>query len=261
MPDLQQYYQDPSIQEAQTTAETAATTAAEYQSAAALLPSKLKDAVQGKLNYNKDIIEAKNRAMAEYFKAPSAAREKYQDIWNPFSREKLVTEERAQAYLPFANLTDILKERRGGIADIIEAGTGAFQADVLAKGSAADISRQTYQDKLNLASLLADAAYKEASLAKGRAGGGLTSGQTAELRSSLVEDINGGITAGISKDDLTKQLIAAYPEFDESEISNMVNTFYPQAEPEEPNLELWNKASDWLKNKLPEDFFKKPKWY
>ena len=121
MPDLQSYYTDPSIQEAQQTAEGAATTAAEYQSAASLLPSKLKDAIQGKLDYNKDIIESKNKAMAEYFKAPSMAREKYQDIWNPFSREKLVAEERAQAYLPFANLTDILGERQGTIADIVQA--------------------------------------------------------------------------------------------------------------------------------------------
>ena len=209
---LQKFYQDPSIGEAQRTAEVSATTAAEYQSAAALLPSKLKDAVQGKLDYNKDIIEAKNRAMAEYFKAPSAAREKYQDIWNPFSREKLVAEERAQAYLPLANLTDILKERRGGIADIIEAGTGASQADVLAKESAAGITRQTYQDKLTLASLLSDAAYKEGQLAKG-GGDGIGGLLELLLGKGLGEDVG-----------LQAEPTEAKPQTSDAQIQRMQNS-------------------------------------
>jgi len=133
MEDLQSYYTNPDIAQAEAAATDAAKTAVQYQSAASLLPSKLKDAIQQKLNYNKDIIESKNKAMSEYFQAPSAAREKYQNIWNPFTREKLVAQERAQAYLPFANLTDILRERQGTIADIINAGVGAFGADVAAK--------------------------------------------------------------------------------------------------------------------------------
>jgi hypothetical protein len=173
--DLQQYYKDPGLEEARTGAQTAQTQASAYQSASSLLPEKLKQAIGEKLDYNKDIIEAKNKAMAEYFQAPSAAREKYQDIWNPFEREKLVAEERTQAYLPFANLTDILKERRGGITDIIGAATGLFGADVSAKQSAADISRQGYLDKFGLADAMAGAAQAEAQLAKG-AGGGGTSG-------------------------------------------------------------------------------------
>ena len=256
MTDLQQYYNDPSLQEAQQTSEASATTAAQYQSAASLLPSKLKEAIQGKLNYNKDIIEAKNRAMAEYFKAPSAAREKYQDIWNPFSREKLVTEERAQAYLPFANLTDILGERHGSIADIIDAGTGAFQADVSAKESAAKIDRQSYSDELELAGLLSDAAYREASLANSGSGGGLSAGDTTELRSSLVEDINGGISANIDKETLKTQLAAAYPEFDANEINNMVDAFYPATTTTTSNFNWEYSESQKAMHQKVKDFFK-----
>jgi len=165
--DLQKFYTDPELEQARTGAQTAATQAAAYQSASALLPEKLKQAIGEKLDYNKDIIEAKNKAMAEYFQAPSAAREKYQDIWNPFQREKLVAEERAQAYLPYANLVDILGERRAGIKDIIGAATGLFGADVTAKQSAADIARQGYLDRFSLADALAGAAQAEAQLAKG----------------------------------------------------------------------------------------------
>lgn len=164
MPNLQQFYQSPEIQEAQNVAQTTATQAAAYQSASALLPQKLKQAINEKLDYNRGIIEAKNKAAAEYFQAPSAAREKYQDVFNPFQREALVTEERTQAYQPYANLVDILGQRTGSISDIIESATGLFQSDVLAKESAAGISRQGFQDEVGLAELLADAAYKEESL-------------------------------------------------------------------------------------------------
>jgi hypothetical protein len=147
------YYDDPTLQNAQMEAQTAGSTAVAYQSAASQLPAKLKEAVMGKLDYNKDLIEQKNKAQAEYFATPSAAREQYQDIWNPFEREKLVAGERAQAYQPYANLTDILGARMGSIADIINAGTGAFNSDVMAKQGAYQLAQQKYNDLLQMAQL------------------------------------------------------------------------------------------------------------
>jgi hypothetical protein len=174
---LTQYYNDPNLQKYAGEAETAQTQAAAYQSASALLPQKLKDALNEKMDYNKDIIEQKNKAMSEYFQAPSQARAKYSDpsseyhIWNPFQQEALVAQERAGAYGNYANLVDILGQRQGSLADIIQAGTGAFQADVMGKQGAADIKRQRYLDLLGEAQLKSDAAYKAASLAKGSGGG------------------------------------------------------------------------------------------
>jgi len=147
------YYEDPALQQAQIEAQHAATTASNYQTAASLLPQKLKDAVNAKLDYNKDIIDQQAKAQAEYFKAPSAAREQYQDIWNPFEREKLVAGERAQAYQPYASLSGILGQRMGTIADIIGAGTGAFNASVSAQQGNAQLARQKYADLLNMAQL------------------------------------------------------------------------------------------------------------
>jgi len=137
---------DPNINTAQQQYETAANQAATYQSASALLPAKLKEAIQSKLDYNKDLIEQKNKAMSEYFMAPSKARETYAGIWNPFQREALVAKERAMAYQPYANLQDIQTQRMGSIADIISAGTGAFNAATSASQSAAQIARQKYED-------------------------------------------------------------------------------------------------------------------
>ena len=69
------YYDDPTLQQAQVEAQTAGSSAVAYQSAASQLPAKLKEAVMGKLDYNKDLIEQKNKAQAQYFQAPSEARE------------------------------------------------------------------------------------------------------------------------------------------------------------------------------------------
>ena len=151
-----EYLQDPALEAERKVAETQQTQAAAYQSAASLLPFKLKEAVMGKLDYNKDIIEAQNKAMSEYFMAPSKAREKYQNIWDPFARERLVTEERTQAYAPYATLTDILGQRMGSISDIIQAGTGAFTAATGAQESAATLARQKYQDLWERAKTIAD---------------------------------------------------------------------------------------------------------
>lgn len=178
------YYQDPSIESSRQEAETAQTQASSYASASALLPDKLKQAVLGKLNYNKDLIEAHNKSMAEYFVAPSAAREKYQNIWNPFEREKLVATSRAQAYEPYANLTDLLGQRMGRVEDIVGAGVGAYQAQTSAAQAAADAKRRSYEDALNLAQLLTSEKLSKAQLEKS---GGITAWQQKQLESEQLQ--------------------------------------------------------------------------
>ena len=157
--DILKYYNDPNLESARTGAEQAATNLQDYGTAATLLPEKLREAVMNKVNYNKDIIEAQNKAQADYFAAPSAARAKYSDpgsadyIFNPFQAENLVSQERAQAYAPYASLTDILGQRMGRIEDIIGAGTGAFQAGLTGAQGAYDVARQRYQDLMDLAGI------------------------------------------------------------------------------------------------------------
>lgn len=168
-----QPYNDPNLASLQSNAQSAAQTASNYQSAAALLPSKLRDAIQSKLDYNKDIIAEQNKAMANYFSAPSTARSDYQNVWNPFDREKLVAQATSNAYAPYATLTDILGQRRGQINDIVSAGTGAFNAQVGAQQNAAQLARQSYMDALGMAdkqSEIAKWGYEQTH--KGGSGGG-----------------------------------------------------------------------------------------
>src|SRR3990167_8045270 len=100
--DLTSYYESPDLLEVQKAATQSQQSYVDYQSAAALLPQKLRDAIQQKLDYNKDLIQQKNKEFSEYAAAPATARAKYADptsenyIFNPFQAEKLVSEYTAQ---------------------------------------------------------------------------------------------------------------------------------------------------------------------
>lgn len=109
---------------------TASTNLADLQTGAGSLPNKLKEALNEKLNYNKDIINQQSETMQQYFAAPSAARAKYQNVWNPFEREKLVAQDRTMALKPYDTLTGVLDQRMGDVADITTAGVQGWQGMV-----------------------------------------------------------------------------------------------------------------------------------
>jgi hypothetical protein len=108
------------------------------------LPFKLREALQKKLDYNRDIIEQQADVEADYIAAPARAREKYQDVWNPFARERMVAEERAQAYKPYAVLSDVLGQRMGTVSDIVGQGVAGWQGIV----NQANVLNQSAQQKL-----------------------------------------------------------------------------------------------------------------
>lgn len=150
MADINQYVNSPDIQNLQKTAQGASATANDYSSAAALLPAKLKDAIQAKLDYNSDIVNQRSKALADYTAAPSASRLKYQDIFNPFQREALVSGDVSSALGNYQGLTDILNQRMGNVNDLVGAGTGAFNAQTMAAQNAAGLARQNYMDAVDL---------------------------------------------------------------------------------------------------------------
>ena len=144
-------YNDPNLTAAQTSADNAANTAVQYQSASSVLPNLLKTAINEKIDYNKGLIEAKNKSMVDYFNAPSAARLQYQDIFNPFQREALVQQSTNNAYLPYANNQDALTQRMGSLSDIINAATGTFGAQANAAQGAASLAQNRYSNLFSLA--------------------------------------------------------------------------------------------------------------
>lgn len=147
-------YIPPEITQAGQAATQAGAQASALGAAGYSFASKLRDALNKKLNYNKDIIQQQGQAQADYFASPSAARAKYvkqpgeAGYVNPIQAEALVAGERAQAYAPYASLTGILGQRMGQSEDIIREGTGAFSAEVAAKQGAAQIAQQAYQQLL-----------------------------------------------------------------------------------------------------------------
>jgi hypothetical protein len=167
---IDQYTNNPELTAAGTAADTATQTATQYQTAASMLPAALKDAINQKLDYNKDLINEKNTSMVNYFNAPSAARVQYQDIFNPFQREALVQQATNQAYLPYQNNVDILGQRLGSIQDIISRATGAFGANVTSAQGAAQLAADKYARLFGLAGAKSDVAYKQAQLAKSGSG-------------------------------------------------------------------------------------------
>jgi hypothetical protein len=165
MPDLLEPYNDPALASAQTGYETAANTASQYQTASQMLPAALKSAINEKLDFNKTLIEAKNKSMTDYFNAPSQARADYQDIFNPFQREALVQKATNNAYLPYQNNADILTQRLGSISDIIGQATNSFSAQTTSAKDAATLALQKYNNLFSMAGVKSDATYKNAQLA------------------------------------------------------------------------------------------------
>lgn len=114
----------------------------------ASLPDQLKQAVQQKLDYNKDLIQQQSGAAADYFAAPAEARAMYQDVHNPFEREKLVSQYRTQQLQPYSTLTDLLGQRMGNVSDIISSGVQGWQGMTDAARAGTQLAQQGYQNVL-----------------------------------------------------------------------------------------------------------------
>lgn len=97
---------------------------------------------------SQDIVKPLDVATSQYTSAPAVAREKYQDIWNPFSREKLVSQYTGTQALPMLSLASILGQRFGRIEDVVGEGTRAYSAQALAAQQAAQQQRLGYTDLL-----------------------------------------------------------------------------------------------------------------
>jgi hypothetical protein len=105
------------------------------------LPAKLKEALNTKLNNNRDIIDQQSQTMQNYFNSGAQAREKYQDVFNPFEKAKLVQQDRSMALRPYDTLSGVLENRMGSVADIVNAGVQGWQGLVNAAGTKAELAK------------------------------------------------------------------------------------------------------------------------
>jgi hypothetical protein len=79
--------------------------------------------------YNKDLIDQSNKAWADYFAAPAKYREKYSNIANPFTREKLASQERANLLTNATGTEELKQNRVGRFGEIIQSTGNAYQAE------------------------------------------------------------------------------------------------------------------------------------
>ena len=134
---------------AQQGAETAAKDVASISSYAGSMPDALKKSIQKAYQDNQDVISQLDTATAQYLQAPSEARVKFQDIWNPFQRENLVSQYTSNKAIPMMSWSGIYGQRMGRAGDLLSAGVGAYESDVAAKQAAAELAQQTYENALN----------------------------------------------------------------------------------------------------------------
>ena len=129
-------------------AQTAQQSASQLGSYAGSIPDALKKAVQNAYKDNQDVLTQLDTATADYLQSPSEARVKFQNIWNPFQRESLVSQYTSNQAIPMLSYSGIYGQRMGRAGDLINAGVGAYQADVAAQQAVADAAQRAYENAL-----------------------------------------------------------------------------------------------------------------
>lgn len=138
------------IQGAQQASQQATAKATELQAGGFTIGDQLKQRVEEAYDYNRDITSKLDTASSDYLSAPATGREKYQDIFNPFQREALVSQYVGNQSLPMLMYSDILGHRQGRIGDLVGAGTNAYNAET---ARALGLAGQAGTDLTNLMDL------------------------------------------------------------------------------------------------------------
>jgi hypothetical protein len=122
----------------------ATSTAGEMAAGTNNIESILKQKLTEAYKANADIVKPLDTATANYYSAPSVAREKYQDIFNPFTREKLVSQYTGAEAIPMLSYSNLYGQRQGSIADTINAGVGAYKAQADTATNQASLAQNQY---------------------------------------------------------------------------------------------------------------------
>lgn len=153
------------------TAQQAMQTAGAYAAGEPTVSDVLRQKVTEAYANNQDIVAPLDKATTEYLSAPATGREKYQDIFNPFARERLVSQYVGTQALPMLSLSNIYGNRVGRIEDTIGAGTRGYQAAGQLAQNQAQLSQQAYQDSLNEWKMMQDLNMEQQRIDKSGGGG------------------------------------------------------------------------------------------
>lgn len=149
-------------------ASSASNTANYAQSSAANIGGELTEALKGVLSKENSLVEKRAEAESTLFSEPSAARARYADpnsenyVFNPYQRQALVDKSVAQAYKPYAMLTDYLGMSYGSIPEIVNSATGAYNASITPYILNSQTAQNDYSNILSQYGLEQQAAAAEA---------------------------------------------------------------------------------------------------
>lgn len=143
------------VTNARANAQNLTSVANQYSAAEPSVSDVLRQRVQEAYSNNQDIIGPLDTATANYYSAPSQAREKYLTpgsanyLQNPFAAERMVSEYTNQQAVPMLSYGNILGQRMGRIQDLIGTGVNAWEVGKNSAIAKAQEARQVYEDSLN----------------------------------------------------------------------------------------------------------------
>jgi len=148
------------LDELSSKAKEARETSGRIRSEAIKFPGQLEDAIKEHYDHNRKYIEEQATARADFKSSGAVGREKYQDIFNPFAKERLVSEYRSQAGIPLDVATGLLEQRNAMTSGLVGrsvplAQAASSMADTYAQSASEDFSRgmqmANYQLKVDAA--------------------------------------------------------------------------------------------------------------
>jgi hypothetical protein len=179
------------ITSALTKAQGSSSSASAFGAAGGTVGDILKQKANEAFNDNQDIIKGLDTASANYFSAPATAREQYQNVWNPFEREKLASQYTQNQAIPMLSYGSVLGQRMGRIDDIIGSGTRAYDAETARRQAEAENAWNYYQSLVDEWKLEEDKRRYEQDRTDSLSGGGdLLSSLLAALTPQQEEQYN-----------------------------------------------------------------------
>ena len=152
------FYNDPSLLQAQGASQQAAQGYSQAVTNAATLPDMLKAALDKKFSEDNPLIQQRSGAAANYINeftnAPlTVLPENNQGmVFNPQAQANLIQGRRTSALIPMLNANELLSWQQGGIQNTVDSSTKMYQALAQSKAMEAEQARQKYTDLLALIS-------------------------------------------------------------------------------------------------------------
>lgn len=147
--------------------------------------------------------------LTKYQSAAPRARENYQDIKNPFVRDRLAARTTENAYAPLADIRAEFALRAQALTEAQRAGLSAFQADQQSQQQDIQFTENAYQRAMQREAIARQEAAAKAAASRGRSGG--SGGGSAkkptkqDAKNAAVDDIKQYIKSGAWKQEFDSE--------------------------------------------------------